>query len=219
MSSIDTGISRRSLLMAVIALGAAGIAPSSPKAAYATNPENVDDVLYLSNVHISAEAESRINKIASIGDTFYFDASHRLATSATPSELTSVYGFTESDVQFLEASVLGRYVSDGEWNDAAPLLHLDGSRVYISHDDLTIGSFAAVALAANAGPAALSAAITAAASVIGGPVGTALGTIIGFLGGASLATLCGMIVWAVANGKGIYIGLTPQFPPIEMGYW
>lgn len=217
MRNLDGTISRRSFISSALGIGALGLISSMPTKAYAS--ENVDDgdQFNLADISLSKEEAALIEKISSIGDSFFFDENQCIATSLTDDLLISDYGFEESELLFLKASVIGKYIPEND--PPMTRLHVEGTFIYISHTDLVAGSCAALWAAAQSGPAALGAALTALATLIGGPVGTAIGAILGFLGAASLATLCGMIIWAVANGRGIRIGLVAQFPPIVMEYW
>lgn len=216
MRNLDGTISRRSFISSALGIGALGLISSMPTKAYAS--ENVDDgdQFNLADISLSKEETALIEKISSIGDSFFFDENQCIATSLTDDLLISDYGFEESELLFLKASVIGKYIPEND--PPMTRLHVEGTFIYISHTDLVAGSCAALWAAAQSGPAALGAALTALATLIGGPVGTAIGAILGFLGAASLATLCGMIIWAVANGRGIRIGLVAQFPPIVMEY-
>ena len=210
-------VTRRSFISSALGIGAFGLISSMPTKAYAS--ENVDDgdQFNLADIFLSEEEAALIEKVSSIGDSFFFDENQCIATSLTDDLLISDYGFEESELLFLKASVIGKYIPEND--PPMTRLHVEGTFIYISHTDLVAGSCAALWAAAQSGPAALGAALTALATLIGGPVGTAIGAILGFLGAASLATLCGMIIWAVANGRGIRIGLVAQFPPIVMEYW
>lgn len=75
--------------------------------------------------------------------------------------------------------------------------------------------------AATIGPEALYVAFVGVGTLIGGPVGTAITSIAGILGAASFGSLCYIIIQAVTNGQGVYIGVEMNgiFPNLVAGYW
>ena len=81
--------------------------------------------------------------------------------------------------------------------------------LYVSHEELKEGVFAAVAAAAEVGPEALAAALEAVATAIGGVVGAVLAAAIEIVSIAEIAKLAGTIVYALGSGRGFWLCLKP----------
>ena len=166
---------------------------------------------------VSVEEEELLMKVVSVADHFHFSGD-KLTIDLTEDELKNEFGFTSTQYAFLQKDVLD--VANGvapTTNSVVPRSvgpQVDCSGWYISNLDLTTGTAAALVSAASAGPEALAAALTAMASVVGGPIGTIIGGGIAVLGTAFFIDLGAKILGAVAQGKGICLGLTWAFPPI-----
>lgn len=100
-----------------------------------------------------------------------------------------------------------------------PQLHVEGSRLYISNDDLNSAAFAAVASAATVGPAALKAAMIGLGTAVGGPAGTLIASIMAVVGGPTLVDIGLHITSALIYQEGVYIGLQARWPLVDVGYW
>lgn len=182
---------------------------------------------YLSDVALSDADQQFLKKVVSVGAFFEINsATNNLSITLTENELINEYGFTQDEYDRLMTDVVGTKFSSGSnlippkgSNLIQPNISVSNGTLYISYYDLVDGIAAALLSAAYVGPTALGAALTALSSMLGGPVGTIIGTIAAFAALPSLRQLCGMIIYAVATGQGIYIKPVPSYPPLVIGYW
>lgn len=96
-----------------------------------------------------------------------------------------------------------------------PNVFVEGATIYFDNGDI----HAFLLAAATAGPAALSAALAALGTVSAGPVGTAIAAILAVIAAPSLVEICGRVIAAAGTGRGVYIRLELDYPPISCGYW
>jgi hypothetical protein len=164
-----------------------------------------------------------IMKILLIRYHILYDENDNLCTDLTVEQLVNDYGFTQQQLDDLQAIFNGTYVALGYRAPAdrelanKPLSQKTmAKRFYISNDDLAHGSGAILCAAAAVGPEALQVAFTFYATLIGGPVGTAIAGVIDVLGAAFFIDFAFKIVGAVAQDKGLAFYFDYGFPPITI---
>lgn len=163
---------------------------------------------------ISTEDIDFIEKVTSIAE-YWAITDNQLTLSLSSEELQNDYGFTEAQCHRLFDEIVGVPVYSSPEYVPMPNLHVEGTAVYFDNGDIHAFLFAA----ASAGPAAMAAAITAVSTAVGGLVGTTLGSILALLSAPSLIEICGKTIVAAGTGRGIYIGLQLDYPPIVCDYW
>ena len=163
---------------------------------------------------ISAEDIDFIEKVTSIADHWEI-SDNQLSISLSSEELKNDYGFTEAQCRRLFDEIIGVPVYSSPEYVPMPTLHVEGAAVYFNNGDIHAFLFAA----ASAGPAAMAAAITAVSTAVGGLAGTTLGSLLALLSVPSLIEICGKTLVAAGTGRGIYIGLQFDYPPIVCDYW
>lgn len=140
----------------------------------------------------------------------------KFSIAATDAELQDKYHFTSDEVKLLRNFAAGQVpviniierTSTSTSNRAARLFH-------ISNGDLQAGTFAFLATAAEAGPAAV-AAVWPLLTSLAGPLGTAAGIATSILGGTFFANLAVKVVGALHQGKGITFYSDWAIPPITV---
>lgn len=176
------------------------------------------NIINISKIKLNKKDKIFYDKIIKLSKHFYFDENNKLQINLSEKELKSKLNNYEYEI--LKDYILNTYIPKNENKSFSEnKIHVSSGKLYISNSDLKGGIAAGLVVAAEAGPAALAAALATLGTLTGGPVGSLIATIYGVIGGASLATLAGMIVWAVAHDQGIYIGVEWTVPPIVMGYW
>lgn len=178
--------------------------------ASATSAENQE--IHLSM--FSAEDIDFLEKVVSIAEHWAI-TDDQLTLSLTIDELKSDYGFSDTQCNRLFKDIVGTTVYSSPEYMPMPNLHVDGAAVYFDNGDI----HAFLLAAATIGPEAMAAAITAVSTAVGGLAGTALGGIIALLSVPSLIEICGKTIVAAGTGRGIYIGLQLDYPPIVCDYW
>ncbi len=173
-------------------------------------------VIYSSDITIANDDIAFLKKVSSIADYWYIDPnSNTLSINLTEIELKNQFNFSNEEYTRLMNQVVGTYVASDKTCTPALRAYVEGGALYIEYADLVGGTFAALVVAAEAGPAAMAAALTALGSAFGGPVGT----IIGLALGLSAADLCIRVLYAVATGQGIYFKPVLSYPLLEIGYF
>lgn len=172
---------------------------------------------YSSDLHLTAEDQAFLEKVVSTGEFYYID-NNELKISLAKDELTTLYGYSDSDYSRLMNTVIGTYVPDDD-NVIQPNVYIENATLYITNEDLSAGVFAVLVTAAAAGPAAIAAALTALSTMLAGPVGTFIGGLLAALSAPSLLELGVKVTQAVATGRGLYIKPVFSYPPFEFGFW
>lgn len=180
------------------------------------NIKQDEDSITLDLQGVSSEEESYMYKIASIGEYYYFDDSDNLALDLSKDELVEFFDFTETEAEKVFDQIL---ITNGEENIITPYFHMSNGKLYISNLDLESGVFSAILIAAQSGPAAVSAAFTALSTSLGGPAGVFIGTLVSLVGGPGLYDIAMHGVQALVDGRGIYIGVQTSYPFLDVGYW
>lgn len=168
----------------------------------------------ITSADISSADLEFIEKVVEVSEYWYIDQDNYLRLSLSKQELLSQYGFTNSQYNRL-STIIGKPIYSSDTAIPMPMLHVEGAAVYFDNADL----HALLLGAATAGPAALAAAITALSTAVGGLAGTALGAIVAALSAPSLIEICGKVITAAGTGRGVYIGLQLDYPPIVCDYW
>lgn len=182
---------------------------------------NKTDKIYSTDAKLDNKSKEYINKVVSVSKYYYFD-NDRLKISLTKEQLINDYNFTEVEYDALNKTILNKKIiqkDNFDQNLIVPYAHVSNGTLYISNSDLQAGTFAVLATADNAGPAAMAAALTAISTAMSGPVGTVLSAIVTVAAAPSLIELCGRVTWALATNKGIYIKPVFSYPPLEIGYY
>jgi hypothetical protein len=150
------------------------------------------------------------------------DENDKLCTDLTVEQLVNDYGFTQQQLDDLQAIFNGTYVAPRyrvETNRGLanrPLLQAkEAMRIYISNADLTDGAAAILLAAAAAGPDALAAAFTSFSFLLGGPLAGAVSVVSSVMGKAFFYGLASAIMVAVYQGKGLAIYLGGSYPYIH----
>ncbi|WP_353067169.1 hypothetical protein [Arcanobacterium hippocoleae] len=140
----------------------------------------------------------------------------KFSIAATDAELQDKHHFTSDEVKLLHSFASGQApainiierTSTSSSDRAARLFH-------ISNADLQAGTFAFLATAAEAGPAAV-AAVWPLLTSLAGPLGTVAGIATAVLGGQFFANIAAKVVGALHQGKGITFYSDWAIPPITV---
>lgn len=162
----------------------------------------------------SAEDIDFLEKVVSVAEYWAISDDH-LTLSLSIDELKSDYGFSDAQCNRLFKDIVGTTIYPSLEYMPMPNLHVEGAAVYFDNGDIHDYLLAA----ATIGPEAMAAAITALSTAVGGLVGTALGGFLALLSMPSLIEICGKAIVAAGTGRGIYIGLQLDYPPIVCDYW
>lgn len=158
-----------------------------------------------------------IEKLLTVSNHITFsDDQKTLKIDLSEEVLTDEYGFTEQQLVDLAAILNGTYQApsvSADFYQNYPTTR--AARFYLSNADLQAGTFAVLATAAQAGPAALMAAWTSISTVLAGPLGTIAGFTTAVLGGAFFADLALKITGALVQGKGVAFYLDWGIPPVK----
>ena len=154
---------------------------------------------------------------------FSFDRNGRLVLTKDLKELKQSYDLSDEFILRLSNLLnfnLPKYNIENPKNKLikignlkTPKLHVSDWKIYLTNDEVKLTLLSA----AQAGPAAMTAALTALGSAYPG-VGNIIGMIIGLVGGATIAY---NVLQAVANNQGLYIGINWNgiFPNPVVGTW
>ncbi|MDD7464737.1 MAG: hypothetical protein PUK59_00600 [Actinomycetaceae bacterium] len=165
-----------------------------------------------------AEAVELATKIARAGSAFRTSivAPGKFAIKVSDKELQSKYNFTADETNLLHSFSTGQSPFINITNRTTTAVSDRAAKLFhISNADLQAGTFAFLATAAEAGPAAV-AAIWPLLTSLAGPLGTAAGLVTGALGGAFFADIATKVVGALHQGKGITFYSDWAFPPITV---
>ncbi|WP_166984980.1 hypothetical protein [Canibacter zhoujuaniae] len=198
-------------LTVTTALTFVGITPASAAEIEVPNNQVVCTVETLHNTWADSEL---LCKIVDISSYLKFGSDGRsLTTTLTDAQLVTDYGFTSAQVADFREILAGTY------KPPAPPVGVyaeRSARFYISNEDLKAGAFAALAIAAEAGPEALAAAFVGVSSLMGGPVGSIIGGGVALLGTGFFIALALKITGALAQGKGVAFYPQWDFPPLTV---
>lgn len=173
--------------------------------------ESIDQIQILKDYGVDTEL---VKKLLEIAPYITFDeGSNHLKIEITDAELIDIYHYTEKNIIDLHSILNGTYQSP---EPIRPIRKTRATRCYISNADLTCGAFAALAVAAEAGPAALMATWTSMSTALGGVIGTGASLVVGALGYSFFVDLAFKITKAIATRKGIAIYLDMAFPPMSV---
>ncbi len=156
-----------------------------------------------------------LGKVVSVAEYWEYAEDGTLMLNLTENQLKTQYGFTDEEYALLEANILGLHIFESAADVPMPNVFVEGTTVYFDNGDI----HAFLLAAATAGPAALSAALAALGTVTAGPVGTAIAAILAVIAAPSLVEICGRVIAAAGTGRGVYIRLELDYPPISCGYW
>lgn len=188
--------------------------------AYAASPSD-EPTLVVTSSGLSENDKIFMKKMLSVLDG-YVTQDGEITFTYSNADLLSL-GFTSTDIATLDTinssvcGVISDTPSDVTSNMPAPLIFVEDWIVYFEPGEVVDFLLAA----ATIGPEALYAAFVGVGTLVGGPVGSAITAIAGLLGLASFGSLCYLIMQAVANGQGIYVGVkfNGAFPNLVSGYW
>lgn len=141
----------------------------------------------------------------------------KLTFSLTKEELVNQYNFTSEEAERLLREVYYApelLKEDPGYNGER--LHFSKGIIYFNRGDVE----QTLNWAASLGPAAMYGVLVGISSGLG-PAGTLASSVLGVIGLPSLASFCYVVLQAVANKQGVYLGLTFNggFPNIQFGYW
>lgn len=160
-----------------------------------------------------------VTKLLTVSNHIYFnDDQTSLKIDLSDDILIKEYEFTEQQLSDFKAILDGTYQSSAinyNLSENAPMTRA-AKRFYLSNSDLQAGTFAVLATAAQAGPAALMAAWTSISTALAGPLGTIAGLGTAILGGAFFADLALKITGALVQGKGVAFYLDWGIPPVTV---
>lgn len=166
-------------------------------------------------------SSSFFQKMGQVLDKYSFEEDAngmlRLTFSLTKNELLNQYNFTNDEADKLLADVYYApkvLKEDPGYNGER--LHFSNGIIYFNYEDVV----QTLNWAASVGPAAMYGVLVGISSGLG-PAGTIAGSVLGVIGLPSLAGFCYVVLQAVANRQGVYLGLTfnGAFPNIQFGYW
>lgn len=198
--------------------------------------QNIDNLSVNISKNLSPEDLEFLNKMKSIFHEFSSDNSGKLVLDISTNTLKNNYNFTEIEIRTLqtilekaqqssnESNLNHRhifsipYISSEELQLITPQMHLHGTKIYFSQDDVRLFLLAA----AQAGPMAVKAALFAVGTLFGGPIGTKIAVILAAIGMPSIVDFTYIIIiQAAANRQGVYIGMRFNgiFPIIVSGTW
>lgn len=173
------------------------------------------DTYYFSDCELSDSDIDFVGKVTAIADFWRISEDGTLELDLTETQLKEVYGFTDAQYDLLVANIIGLKVSENVADVPMPAVFVEGTTIYFDNGDI----HAFLLAAATAGPAALSAALAALGTVTAGPVGTVISGILAVIAAPSLIEICGRVIAAAGTGRGVYIRLELDYPPITSGYW
>ena len=188
------------------------VAPAS-----ATNSDGTysNQEYFLSDCEFSDSEIDFFEKVIALGEHWYLSEDNRLSVDLTEYEIKSNYGFTDEQYQLLVENIIGLTISESPAATPMPAMFLEGTTLVLENGDL----HAFLLAAATVGPEALAAALAALGTVTAGPIGTFIAGLLTVLAAPSLIELCGRIIVAAGTGRGVYIRLELDYPPITSGYW
>ena len=156
-----------------------------------------------------------VGKVVSVAEYWDYSEDGTLVVNLTKEQLREQYGFTDAEHELLQANIVGLKTFGSPEDVPMPNAFVEGTTIYFDNGDI----HAFLLAAATAGPAALSAALAAIGTVSAGPVGTAIAAVLAVIAAPSLVEICGRVIVAAGTGRGIYIRLELDYPPISCGYW
>lgn len=204
-------LSRKGFLSILAGSGLCALFPSAAKAM-----EHFDEFedgssieLHIAEI-INEECIRLLDRINDIGSGFYL-SENKLYLSYSDECLMEEYGFSVDDITKVHAILALQHSTLGSFPQTR--LHVSNWKIYFTYGEVCTLLWQA----ALAGPAAITAALTALGSVYP-VVGNIIGAIIGAIGAT---TICYVVLQAVANKQGIYIGIdwNGAFPNPAFGYW
>lgn len=196
----------------VAALVAVGLSANQAYAAE-TNQSvpSYDECISKAGVSTPAIDTKLICRVVSVGDHLRKSQNGKLTTDLTDQELVNQYNFSSGQISDFHAILNGTYEAP---QGRVIYASRDARILYLSNADLKAGTFAVLATAAEAGPAALEAAWIGLSSAMGGPFGTVAGIVTGVLGGTFFADLALKITGALVQGKGVAFYTKWGVPPL-----
>lgn len=212
-SIMPTGpqLSRKGFLSILAGSGLCVLFPSVAKAKeYVNEFEGSSSIeLHIAEI-INEDGVRLLNRIDDISSGFYL-SENKLYLSYSDECLLEEYGFSVDDITKVHAILALQHSTLGGFPQTR--LHVSDWKIYFTYDEVCTLLWQA----ALAGPAAITAALTALGSVYP-VVGNIIGAIIGVIGAG---TICYVVLQAVANKQGIYIGIdwNGAFPNPAFGYW
>lgn len=165
--------------------------------------------------NLSAADITFMQKVVSVAEYWDFLEDGTLVLNLTEEQLKKQYDFTDAEYSLLTTSVIGLKIYATAEDVPVPNVFIEGTTIYFDNADL----HAFLLTAATAGPAALAAALAALGTVTAGPVGTVIAGILAVIAAPSLIEICGRVIVAAGTGRGVYIRLELDYPPITSGYW
>ena len=156
-----------------------------------------------------------VGKVVSVAEYWNYSEDGTLVLNLTKDQLKEQYGFTDAEYELLQANIVGLKTFESPEDVPMPNVFVEGATIYFDNGDI----HAFLLAAATAGPAALSAALAALGTVSAGPVGTAIAAVLAVIAAPSLVEICGRVIAAAGTGRGVYIRLELDYPPISCGYW
>ena len=197
--------------------------------------QNIDSLSVNISKNLSPEDLEFLNKMKSIFHGFSSDNSGKLVLDISTNTLKNYYNFTEIEIRTLQTILEKAQQSSSESNLnhrqilsipyilseelalITPQMHLRGTKIYFTHDDVRMFLLAA----AQAGPMAVKAALFAVGTLFGGPIGAKIAVILAVIGIPSIIDFTYIIIQAAVNRQGVYIGIRFNgiFPIIVSGTW
>lgn len=158
-----------------------------------------------------------VTKLLTVSKYIKFNADQKtLRVDLSDDVLEKEYGFTVTQLKDFNAILAGTYQSSniGVNTTGNIITTRSAARFYLSNNDLQAGTFAVLATAAQAGPAALMAAWTSISTALAGPLGIIVGMSTAVLGSIFFADLALKITGALVQGKGVAFYLDWGIPPV-----
>lgn len=158
-----------------------------------------------------------IEKLLTVSNHIAFSHDQKtLEIDLSDNVLMNEYGFTEKQIADLKAILNGTYQApsvSADFLNSHPASR--AARFYLSNEQLTMGTLAVLATAAQAGGPALMAAWTGVSTALAGPLGTVAGISTAALGATFFADLAVKITGALVQGKGVAFYLDWGVPPVK----